>query len=75
MRLEYMSPGSLPTRFQANMAHVRPDSGLGSQVKVLKTFQGVPSSLGAIAGALDHVGASRKPPRHLHPEPYTPNIS
>ena len=36
------------------MAHVRqsrPDSGLGFQVKVPKTFQVVPSSLGAIARA------------------------
>ena len=34
---------------RANMAHIRqsrPDSGLGLQIKVRKTFKGVPSSLG-----------------------------
>jgi len=30
--------------------HPRPDSGLGSQVKVLETFQGVPPSLGSGQG-------------------------
>jgi len=38
----------LRTRCRANMAHVtqsRPDSGLGFQAQVLKTFQVVPSSL------------------------------
>ena len=37
-----------PGRRRANMAHIRqsrPDSGLGVQVKVLETFQIVPSSL------------------------------
>ena len=36
-------------RCRANMAHTSPsvpDSGLGSQVKVLKTFSAAPSSLG-----------------------------
>ena len=39
-----------PTRCRANVAHVRqsrPDSGLGFQVKVLNTLQGVPFSLGS----------------------------
>jgi len=38
-----------PCRCTANMAHVRqsrPDSGLGFQLKVLKPFEAVPSSLG-----------------------------
>ena len=39
---------------RANVAHIRqsrPDSGLGLKVKVLKTFQGIPSSLeNALAG-------------------------
>ena len=37
-------------RCRANMAHLRqsrPESGLGFQVNVLKTFQAVPSSLGS----------------------------
>ena len=37
-------------RCRANMEHIRqsrPDSGLGFQVKVRKTFQVVPSSLGS----------------------------
>ena len=37
------------SRCQANMAHMRqsrPDSGLGFQIKVLKTFSVVPSWLG-----------------------------
>jgi hypothetical protein len=36
------------TRFRANKAHVRqprPDSGLGLQVEVFQTFDGIPSSL------------------------------
>jgi len=44
------------------MAHVRqlrPDSGFCFQVKVLKTFQGVPSSLGNGAVA-EHTGESRE---------------
>ena len=38
-----------PPRCRANMAHIRqprPDSGIGFQVKVLKPFSVVPSSLG-----------------------------
>jgi len=41
---EYM----VASRCRANVAHIRqsrPDSGLGFQVKVLKTFKDVPSSL------------------------------
>ena len=30
----------------AHTGHLKPDSGLGSQVKVLKSFEGVPSPLG-----------------------------
>ena len=44
----------LTSRCRANIAHVRqsrPYSGPGSQAKVLKTFQGAPSSLGS--GALE----------------------
>ena len=46
-------------RSRANTAHIRlprPDSGLGFQVKFLKTFQVVPSSL----------GSSRHPPDPPH---------
>ena len=45
-----------------DMAHTRlsrPDSGLGFQVKVLKTFQMVPSSLGSGHAVSDPV-SSRK---------------
>jgi hypothetical protein len=41
--------------YPANLAHIRqsrPDSGLGFQVKVLQTFQVVPSSLGRVHGYL-----------------------
>ena len=45
--------GGLPFRRRANMAHVRqswPDSGLGLQVKVLRTDLVVPSSEGGALG-------------------------
>ena len=40
----------VPLRCRVNMAHIRqsrPDSGLGFQVEVLKTFKIVSSSLGS----------------------------
>ena len=49
-----------PPRWKANTAHItlsRPDSGRDFQIKVLKTFQGVPTSLGSV----------------LHLNPYTMN--
>jgi len=67
------------------MAHIgqsRPDSGLGLQVKVLKPFQAVPSSLGsgrgdALMGNLPHLRITitdAKPPTS-HPTPCTPQLS
>ena len=47
-----------PRPNRANMAHIgqsRPDSGLGFQVKALRTFGGVPSSRGS-----GYMGASLK---------------
>ena len=44
-------------RCRANVAHIkqsRPDSGLGVQVKVVKTFQVVPTSLGSGADGIQH---------------------
>ena len=51
--IQLTHPGSvctrkMPNRCRPNLAHIRqsrPDSGLGFQVKVLKIFQDVPSSL------------------------------
>ena len=43
----------------ARIKQSRPDTGLGSQVKVLKVFQGVPSSLGSGGPInLEHTHAS-----------------
>ena len=52
------------------MAHIRqsrPDSGLGFQANVVKTFQAVPSSLGS-----GHTGAEAR--RYARPDQIEPNV-
>ena len=44
-------------RCRANMEHIRPDSGLGFQVEVLKTFSDISSSLGSGWGDLSSVSS------------------
>ena len=66
-------PSATPPRPGANMAHTRksrPDSGLGFQSKALKTFEGVPSSLGSGSAP-----PSASPPRPgAKPEPRNPKL-
>ena len=72
-------PGSLPRsvtpisthRCQANMAQIRqtrPDSGLGFQVKVLKTFEVVPPSLGSGTQVAERTHSKSSEPRQKWPE-------